>query len=103
MINTGASKKSTAGYGQYLAYKKVYNVTIDTIKAGAINVQFGIGSTPSIGSITINTPIGRIEFHIVEADTPFLLYLTDMDLLGVFYNNLTNILVTLTRLIPVVR
>jgi hypothetical protein len=36
------------------------------------------------GSITINTPIGRIKFHIVEADIPFLLYLIDMDSLGVF-------------------
>ena len=45
--------------------------TIDTTKAGAVNVQFGIGSTASIGSI------------IVEADTPFLFCLKDMDTLGV--------------------
>jgi hypothetical protein len=97
MIDTGASKKSTAGYGQYLAYKKVNNITINTTKAGTINVQFGISSIPSIGSITIDIPIGRIEFHIIEANTLFLLCLADMDSLGVFYNNLMNILVTLTR------
>ena len=103
MIDTGASKKSTAGYGQYLAYKKTYDTTIDTSKAGAINVQFGIGSTPSVGSITINTPIGNVEFHIVQADTPFLLCLTNMDTLKVFYNNLSNVLITPTKSIPVIR
>jgi hypothetical protein len=59
-----------------------------------VKVQFGIGTTTSIGSLTIQTPIGRVEFHIVQADTPFLLCLTDMDKLEVYYNNLTNKLVT---------
>ena len=105
MIDTGASKKSTAGYGQYLAYRKTRETTINTSKAGAINVQFGIGSTPSIGSITINTLIGNVEFHIVQADTPFLLCLADIDTLKVYYNNLSNVLVTTTttKPIPVIR
>jgi len=103
MIDTGASKKSTAGYGQYLAYKKTHNTVIDTSKAGAINVQFGIGSTSSIGSVIVNTPVGNVEFHIVKADTPFLLCLADMDMLKVYYNNLKNALVTPTKSVPVVR
>jgi hypothetical protein len=103
MIDTGASRKSTAGYGQYLAYKKVHDTAINTMTAGAINVQFGIGSTPSIGSIIVNTPVGQAEFHIVKADTPFLLCLKDMDTLGVYYNNLKDLLVAPSRTIPVVR
>ena len=103
MIDTGASKRSTAGYGQYLAYRKTHNTVIDTLKAGAINVQFGIGSTSSIGSVTVNTPVGNVEFHIVKADTPFLLCLADMDVLKVYYNNLKNVLVTPTKSVPVVR
>ena len=75
MIDTGASKRSTAGWGQYLAYQKVQHTPIDTTTAGAINVQFGIGSTSSVGSITVDTPVGAIEFHLVKADTPFLLCL----------------------------
>ncbi|SLM34183.1 integrase core domain protein [Lasallia pustulata] len=98
MIDTGASKRSTAGYGQYLAYKKINNIPVDISKAGAVHVQFGIGSTSSIGSIIINTPVGRIEFHIVKADTPFLLCIADMDNLKVYYNNLENVLVTPTKL-----
>ena len=103
MIDTRASKRSTAGYGQYLTYRKTYNTAINTSKAGAINVQFSIGSTPSIGSVTVKTPVGNVEFHIIKADTPFLLYLTDMDILKVYYNNLKNILVTPTKSVPVVR
>lgn len=105
MVDTGASKSSTAGWGQYLAYQQAVDATasIDSNTAGAINVQFGIGSTPSIGSLTISTPVGIIEFHIVEADTPFLLCLADLDTLQAYYNNLKNVVVTPTKTVPVVR
>jgi len=40
IINTGASKKSTIGYGQYLAYKTTTdnNTDINIIHTGAVNV-----------------------------------------------------------------
>ena len=40
IINIGASKKSTAGYRQYLAYKNTTtdNTDIDTTQIGAVNV-----------------------------------------------------------------
>ena len=38
IINTGALKRLTAGYRQYLAYRETQNTAIDTLKAGAINV-----------------------------------------------------------------
>ncbi len=40
MINTGTSKKSTAGYRQYLAYKTTMdnNIDINTIQTGAVNI-----------------------------------------------------------------
>jgi hypothetical protein len=106
MIDTGASKRSTAGYGQYMAYKKLNSTSsLDTTRAGAINVQFGIGSTASIGSITVHTPIGNAEFHVVHADTPFLLCLADLDSLGVYYNNIQNLLIgpSGSAPVPVVR
>ena len=90
MIDTGAAHHSTAGYSQYIALQKYQNVQIDKTKAGALTVQFGIGSATSIGVIEVKTPIGDINFHIVQADTPFLLSLNDLDLLGVYFNNLTN-------------
>jgi hypothetical protein len=103
MIDTGASTRSTAGYGQYLAYKSHKNVDIDKSRAGEVNVQFGIGSISSIGSITVLSPFGAIEFHIVRADTPFLLCIKDMDDLRIQFNNLTNRVICKGRSLPVVR
>lgn len=104
MIDTGASSKSTVGYGQFLAYKEVASdADIDTTQAGAVTVQFGIGSTASIGIISVNTPIGNVDFHVVKADTPFLLCLADMDNLRVYYNNVTDTLITPSATLPIVR
>lgn len=106
MIDTGASKYSTAGYGQYQACRNNrHNVFLDNSKAGVVNAVFGIGSTSSIGSFILKTPVGNIEFHVVYADTPLLLCLADMDKLGIYYNNIENVLVTTspTRNVPVVR
>jgi hypothetical protein len=66
-------------------------------------VQFGVGSASSIGTADINTPIGKVQFHIVEASTPFLLCLADMDKLQVYYDNIRDVLVTRTKEVPVVR
>ena len=38
MIDTGAFKRSTAGWDQFQAYQKNYGATIDTTTAGAVNV-----------------------------------------------------------------
>jgi hypothetical protein len=103
VINTGASQKSTVGYNQFLNYGKIYPATIDTTRAGQVTVQFGIGGVSSIGSVIIQTSIGNMEFYIVQADTPFLLCLTDMDTLKVYYNNLTDCFVTPERSIPIIR
>jgi hypothetical protein len=49
------------------------------------------------------TPISEVEFHVILTKTPFLLSLADMDKLGVYFNNLTNRIVTPTGEVPVVR
>jgi hypothetical protein len=96
VIDTETSQRSTAGYEQYLTYTKTYSEKIDISRAGIVRVQFGIETTSSIESIIIQTPISKVEFHIVQADTPFLLCLADMDTLGVYYNNITDTLITPT-------
>jgi hypothetical protein len=103
VIDTEASRRSTAGYKQYLAYEKTHSERIDTSRAGIARIHFGIGSASSIGSVTIKTPIGKIEFYILKTDTPFLLCIDDMDALGVYYNNVNNILVTSEGTFPVIR
>src|ERR1700721_2665663 len=80
IIDIGASKKSTVGYGQYLAYKAINNnADIDTTQTGAVNVQFGIGSTTLIRLVAVKTLIGLVNFHIIKVDTPFLLCFADID------------------------
>jgi len=81
IIDIGAFKKSTAGYRQYLAYKTTVNnnTDINTMQTRAINVQFSIGLTILIRLVAVKTLIGLVNFHVVKADTPFLLCLADMD------------------------
>ncbi len=59
----------------------------------AINIQFGISLTALIGSVIVKTPIGLVDFHVVKANTPFLLCLTDIDRLQVYYNNTIDTLI----------
>ena len=95
IIDTGTSKKSTVGYRQYFTYKATTNnnTDINTTQTRAINIQFGISLTTLIGLVTVKTLIGLINFHVVKADTPFLLCLTDMDRLQVYYNNIIDTLI----------
>ena len=67
-----------------------FNVKLDTTTAGNIKAHFGIGSATSIEKLTIESPIGRIDFHVMRIDTPFLLCLQDMDRLGIYLNNLKD-------------
>lgn len=56
-----------------------------------------------MGSAIISTPIGSIKFHVVQADTSFLLCLANLDRLNVYYNKVTNSLVMKGHTISVIR
>ena len=104
MVDTGASKRSTWGYGQFLALQRQDSaVQLNIATQGMVNVQFGIGSTSLISSARVSIPIGTVEFYIVKVNTPFLLCLADMDNLQVYFNNLKNLLITPRDAVPVVR
>jgi len=65
IIDTGASRYSTAGYGQFEALQRKDNsIVIDETTKGTVTVKFGIGSASSVGSTIVNTPIGQVKFHI---------------------------------------
>jgi hypothetical protein len=51
----------------------------------------------------VPTPIGLVEFHVVPADTPFLLSLADLDRLETYYNNVTDTLISPSKAVRVVR
>jgi hypothetical protein len=104
MINTGASQWSTVGYNQYLAYTTtIADTSMDKTSKGDVNIKFSIGSTSSISSIVVHSPVGTVEFYIIQADTPFLLSLADMDCLQIQFLNLKNVLQTTQGDVPVVR
>jgi hypothetical protein len=95
MIDSDVSTRSTAEYDQYLAFKKNNtdsSADLNSIKADAVNVQFGIESISSVESLTIDISFELVEFHVIKADTSFLLSLADMNRLKVYFNNIENIL-----------
>ncbi|KAI3548742.1 hypothetical protein CSPX01_02765, partial [Colletotrichum filicis] len=47
----------------------------------------------SLGSIVINTLFNNITFYILLINTPFLYYLRDINKLGVYFNNINNLLI----------
>jgi hypothetical protein len=103
-VDTGASKKSTAGYGQFQALQRIdQTIRLETSTKGQVSVQFGIGMASSIGTVEVDSPIGKVHFHVVHADTPFLLCLADMDSLQDYYNNLKDVIITRTGVVQVVR
>ena len=61
MIDTGASRKSTAGYSQFQALQLTDpSIQLDTLTKGQVNIQFGIGTTSLIGTTHVNSLIGKI-------------------------------------------
>lgn len=103
--DTGASNVSTAGKEQLLALQSEDpTVTLDTSTSGNASVQFGKGSiTTSIGTALVSTEVGKIRFEVLDAPTPFLLCLKDMDRLNVYFNNTTDQLVQGKATFPVIR
>ena len=105
MPDTGAAGVSTVGEGQVKALQKILpDVAVKTSTAGCHKVRFGDSpDTASQGTVSVPTPFGTIDFHILQANTPFLLCLQDMDRLGVQFNNIYNVLEHNGNTYPVIR
>ncbi|KHJ32171.1 hypothetical protein EV44_g3834 [Erysiphe necator] len=104
LIDTGASTNSTADIGQAKAYMREFNTTIDISTTGHFNAHFGIGSTNSVGTLSVRSPFGTIPFQFLDTDTPFLLCIQDMDKQRIYFNNLKDELVLQDgSSIPIVR
>ncbi|KAF1937538.1 hypothetical protein EJ02DRAFT_426545 [Clathrospora elynae] len=103
--DTSASNISTAGKEQFQALQSEDpTVTLDTSTSGKASVQFGKGSvTTSIGTAHVSTEVGKIKFEVLDAPTPFLLCLKDMDRLQVYFNNTTDQLVQGKATFPVIQ
>jgi hypothetical protein len=97
MIDSRASVRSTVDYEQYLAFIKNISIDLNHTKIETINVQFEIESIFSLESITIDTSIELVKFHVIKTDTSFLLSLADMNRLKVYFNNVENTLFMITK------
>ncbi|KAK1994574.1 hypothetical protein LX36DRAFT_584090, partial [Colletotrichum falcatum] len=81
-------------------------ITLDTLRASEAGIRFGSGeSFKSIGAIKVPTPLGKLTFHVITLDTPFLLYLKDIDRHNVIFYNIINLLVKGNNeiIVPIVR
>jgi hypothetical protein len=67
-------------------------VELDTSRAKEAKVTFGIGQSVSLGTASVRTPLGVVDFHVVPADVPFLLCLANLNRLKATYNNLKDII-----------
>jgi hypothetical protein len=76
MLDSGASRVLTAGEPQFHALQKLdLDARLDWTKAGEHRICFGKGLALSKGVVEIKTPLGRIVFHVVPANTLFLYYI----------------------------
>ena len=97
VINTKASKYSITRYRQFQALQHTNSdITLNKAIKGQVIIQFNISFISFIRFTKVKTPIRQVKFHIIYAKTLFLLSLANMDKLRVYFNNLTNSLVTLT-------
>jgi hypothetical protein len=104
MPDSGAAGISSAGEPQVQALqKKDPTIQLDTLAAGSNTIRFGKGTATVKGIVRVPTPLGTITFHVVLTNTPFLLCLQDMDAIGVRFDNLKNILIQGSKIVPVVR
>jgi hypothetical protein len=61
--------------------------------AGQHMICFSKGTAIFFNIIRVQTPLGYITFYIIPTNIPFLLYIGDMDKLGIKLNNFKNVLV----------
>ncbi|KAI3534647.1 hypothetical protein CSPX01_11942, partial [Colletotrichum filicis] len=63
----------------------------NTLIAGIIRISFGLGKEIiALGTVEIETYFRIITFYILLINTLFLLYLKNIDRLGIIFNNTRN-------------
>ena len=61
--------------------------------AGSNRIRFSKGTAIIKGVMRVPIPLNTIAFYIIFINIPFLLYLQDIDTMGVQFNNFKNILI----------
>lgn len=94
LINSGAVARSTDKIDQFKAFQGVDDsVHFDVNIVESFNFTFDIDNKILLESVNLITSSRLIIFHIVSINISFLLCLTDMNRLKVFFNNIINQLI----------
>ena len=94
MPDSGAAGVSTAGKPQVLVLQRLDPIIkLDTIAAGLHTIRFGKGEVISQRIVIILTLISDIPFYVIPINTPFLLYINNIDRIKMKLDNLENILI----------
>ncbi|KAK1485424.1 hypothetical protein CCUS01_15301, partial [Colletotrichum cuscutae] len=63
----------------------------NTLTAGIIKISFSLGKKiVALSIIKVETYFGTITFYILPINILFLLYLKDIDRLGIIFNNIRD-------------
>ncbi|KAI3534386.1 hypothetical protein CSPX01_12155, partial [Colletotrichum filicis] len=66
----------------------------NTFKTSEVGIRFSNNEPIRLlRSIVISTLFSNITFYILLINTPFLYYLRDINKLGVYFNNINNLLI----------
>ena len=97
MLDTRASGISSAREQQLQALRNEYpKVGLTTEKAKG-SIKFGKGTATIEQVVWVPTVVGTIKFHVVKANTPFLLCLQDINKLRIKYDNLQGALIKVAK------
>jgi hypothetical protein len=104
MPNTSAAGISTAGEPQVKALQlKFPNVTMNSSTADH-KIKFGNNPESTfLETVAVETPFGTIRFAVMPINTPFLLYLADINRCDIYFNNINNTLMHNGKKHPIVR
>ncbi|UQC81373.1 uncharacterized protein CLUP02_06859, partial [Colletotrichum lupini] len=65
--------------------------TLNTSIVSITRISFGLGKEiVALGIVKVKIYFGTITFYILLINTPFLLYLKNIDRLGIIFNNTRN-------------
>ncbi|UQC85780.1 uncharacterized protein CLUP02_11279, partial [Colletotrichum lupini] len=65
--------------------------TLNILIAGIIRISFSLSKKiVALSIIKVETYFGMITFYILPVNTPFLLYLKNINRLGIIFNNTRN-------------
>lgn len=95
MLDTSITKVSISWKSQFKALQhKMLEIELDRTSVNEITICFGSRlPLSSIDTVQVLTPVCTANFHVVDSQIPFLLCLKDMDILGIYFNNIINQLI----------